>query len=758
MSEEEPGHAGYGTRVHAQDLDEPELKHYIGILRRRVWVIVIITVIAVTIGAVYAFKATPVYEAVAKVLLEKQSPRVTNFEEVVQVRAGDRDYHKTQKEMMESRTVLDKALFEPGISDLPEVSGESTAAPSLLSEIKRTAAAAIGAEPSTPLEPWERLRKHIEVEQLRDTDLLLVRARSHNPLRAAKMAGAVARAFEKYHIERKLSTSGEAFRYLKEQKEKQETELLDAEEELQQFREEAKIVSLDVNDKENPVLARLIRLGEQLTEVQLQRIELEAQSKVVEAALATGTEALEGTNKHLFNIAAVRADETIAQGRAELIEAEKELSALSDTYGPEHPQLVAAEARVSLLRAKLEEALVQLVRSLTAQLEMLTKQENELRQEYELQNAQALQLAKQSLVFSRLQSEADRKRKLFDMLVERMRQVDVSGDFARTNVEVVEEPDVPTQPVTPKKAQAVALALAIGLLLGIGLAFFFEHMDDTVKTPADLEDRIGVAVLGFVPAIDAEHVAGNGFSHPGAICVIEPNSSATEAYRNIRTNLFFSAPAEERKVLMVTSSGPGDGKTTTATNLALVIAQSGKRVLLADADFRRPMVHRVFSQKPGTGLSTLLVREGNLKDTIRAVKYDGQTIENLDLLVAGHNPPNPAELLGSKGMQSFLEEARKLYDVIILDTPPVLFVADASIVSTISDGVILVVKAAANSRTLARRAREHLDGVHARILGGILNNVRTASLGYYYSDYYYYGYSQYSSDYSSSYYAREDEA
>jgi len=758
MTEETPAYPEYPQPGYAQSWGEPELKHYIGILRRRIWAVVTAFVIVVTLGTVYAFKATPIYQGVAKILIEKQSPKVMNFQDVVQLQAADRDYYKTQKELVKSRAVLEKALQQPGVSDLPEVTGEGAGGgPSLLGEVRRTVAALLGSTPASPPEPWERLQRRLDVEQVRDTHLLLVKVESTDPVRAARLANAVARAFEQYHVERKLKTSNEAFRFLQEQKAKQERQLVQAEDALQRFREQARVVSLDVSDKGNPVLVRLSRLNEQLTEAQLRRIELEAQFKVVKEALESGSVTAGAPNERLFSLPAVRDDATVTELRTTLIEAEKEVATLADTYGPEHPQLQAAQAKVTLLRAKLHEALSQLVGSLTAQLEMLTNQEQELHQQYDEQNRLALELAKQSLTFNRLKNEVDRQRRLFDVLVERMREVDVTADYAKTNVEVVEQAEVPKTPIKPRKARTVALAIFLGLFLGVGLAFFFEYLDDTVKTPEDLEERVGIPVLGFVPDMDTKGVEMDGFSYRGVVSIVEPTSSVTEAYRNIRTSLFFSAPAEESKVLVVTSGGPRDGKTTTATNLALVIAQSGKRVLLIDADFRRPMVHKIFGLNSKVGLSSVLVGEAALEEAVQQAEHEGEVIENLDILAAGPKPPNPAELLDSQGMRRLLEEAREKYDRVIVDTPPVLFVADASILGAISDGVIMVVKSATNTRSLATRAREQLEGVKARILGGILNDVHVSRLGYYYSDYYYYGYSRYYRDYYRSYYAGEEE-
>ncbi len=762
MTEETPGYPDDGPPSYERRWREPELKHYFGILRRRIWAVITAFVIIVTLGTVHTFRSTPIYQAVARILIEKQSPRLLKFEDVVQLQTSDRDYYKTQQELVQSRAVLEKALSQPGVADLPEVTGESRGKPSLLGgmvgEVKRTIAAVLGVTPGSPPEPWERLRKYLTVEQVRDTHLLLVKVESADPRRAATLANAVARSFEQYHLERKLQTTNEAFRFLEEKQSKQGQQLTQAEEALQQFREQAQVVSLDVSDKGNPVLVRLGRLNDQLTEAQLQRIELEAQFMVVQEALGNGGEAAGVGEQSLFSLPAVRGDATVSALRTSLVEAEKEVATLSDTYGPEHPQLQAVQATLSLLQAKLQEALTQLVGSLSAQLQMLSNQEQELRQQYDEQNQLALELSKQSLSFNRLQNEVDRQRRLFDVLVERMREVDVTADYARTNVEVVEVADVPKAPIKPKKARTVALSLFLGLFLGVGLAFFFEYLDDTVKTPEDLEERVGIPVLGFVPAMDTKGVAMDGFSYRGSISMVEPTASVTEAYRNIRTSLFFSAPAEETKALVVTSGGPRDGKTTTATNLALVIAQSGKRVLLLDADFRRPMVHKVFGLESKVGLSTVLVGEATLEEAVQKAEHDGETIENLDILAAGPKPPNPAELLDSQSMRKLLEEVRQKYDRVIMDSPPVLFVADATILSAISDGVIMVVKSATNTRALARRAREQLEGVKARILGGILNDVHVSRLGYYYSDYYYYGYSRYYRDYYRSYYTSEEEA
>ncbi len=735
----------------------PELRHYLVVLRRRVWALATVFVIVVTLGIVHAFKSPPVYQADAEIAIEKQAARVMDFQDVVQLEASDRPYYETQAALVRSRAVLEKALEKPRMKELFETADRSRVRPSLPAEIKATVAALLGTPPSRPPEPWERLRDTVSVEQVRDTHLLLVSATSSDPVRAALIANAVAQAFREHHVEGKMAANYEAFNLLRTQAKDQEQKVVESENALQQFREQVKIVSLDVADANSPQLARLGKLSQDLTDAQTARIALEAELKVVQDAVGTDPAAAAHNNR-LLSLPEVRADPAVAAIRTSLVEADKEISALEDTYGPSHPQLQAASAKAELLRSRLAEALSQVAGSLTPQLAMLQEREQELGAQYDEQNELALELAKHSLTYGRLQSEVMRQRKLFDVLVERMREVDLSSDYPKANVEVVQSADPPSTPIRPRRARIILLSAFLGLLAGIGLAFFLEHMDDTVRTPEDLEERVGLPVLGFVPAINGAGGRGNEFIHRGTVCAMEPTSSASEAYRNIRTSLFFSAPAERAKALVITSGGPGDGKTTTATNLALAIAQSGKRVLLIDADLRRPMLHKVFSLDAHKGVSTVLVGEATLAECVQQARYDGKAVQNLDILVAGPKPPNPSELLDSDGMRGLLEEARTAYDRVLVDTPPVLFVADASILGAICDGVILVVKSAKNTRSLAARAREQLRSVKARVLGGVLNEVHVSRLGSYYSDYYYYGYSRYYHDYYKSYYSGEPDA
>ncbi len=831
-----------------RNTDAPELKRYLSVARRRIWVIVAVFVIVATIGILSAFKATPVYEASARILIEKQTPQVVNFPDPGQVQSADSDYYQTQQQLVKSRTVLETAANQPAVKALLEGKGEGDSGgglSGLVSEARRTVSAVLGVSPSAPPSLWERLGQMVEVTQVRGTHLLAINVKDTDPDRAAALANAVADAFVQHNVDRKLASSNDAFQFLQAQKKQQEIKVQQAEDALQQFRERVKVVSLDVKQDDNPVLTRLRRLQEQLTEAQLQRIDLESRAKVVHrvmdeglsaaqlaaaatasdqpadaapaaqstdaapdatppaadavaaaplAPAATETQTAQApvadtqppetpatdapatdtpaadtklaaapiavgsappTEQAVFALPEVRDDAAISSLRAQILEAQKEGARLFDTYGPEHPQYRAARQKIDMLQQQLAAALPRVAASMDTQLEMLRNQEGELRTQYDAQNAAALELSKEALTYDRLMSDVERQRKLFDVLVERLREVDLTADYAKTNVEVADAAEVPRAPVSPRKVRAGILSVLLGLLLGLSAAFLAEYMDDTVNTPEDLEARTGIPVLGFVPAISRKG-SGSDRPHRGRISIVEPLSSVTEAYRSIRTNLFFSAPPEKTRVMVISSGGPGDGKTTTAANLAIIIAQSGKRVLLIDADCRRPRVHDVFGLPNESGLTSVLTGEVTLAQAVqRPLDDKGEFIEGLHVLPAGPSAPNPAELLGSPAMRKLMLEAREHFDRVLIDTPPVLFVADASILAAMSDGVVLVVKSSKNTRALARRTRAQLEGVNARILGGVLNDVRLARLGYHYSDYYHYGYSRYYKDYTKAYYSEK---
>jgi capsular exopolysaccharide synthesis family protein len=423
------------------------------------------------------------------------------------------------------------------------------------------------------------------------------------------------------------------------------------------------------------------------------------------------------------------------------------------------------EQKAQLLRRRFKDVLEQTISANENRLRILEEEHAELESLYEAERSTALELAKEAFTFTHLKNAVERHRKLFDALVQRMLEVDISSGFAKASVQLIEKADEPNAPVNSRRMRKVGMMLAMGLFAGVGLAFFLENLDDSVKTPEDLRERLRVPLLGFVPEVPIRKkdvtADVSPASYRGTLSATEPMSSMTEAFRNIRTSLFYSTPAGEVKSIAITSCSPAEGKTTVSTNLAIVIAQSGKRVLLIDCDLHRPSVNRVMGLNSEAGLTSVLVGEVGWRDTLREFGVDGSAVANLHVMTAGPDSPNPAELLGSRAMIELIAEARSHYDWVILDTPPVLFVSDSTIVSALSDAVLLVVRAGTGHRSLLNRAREQLETVQSHILGAVLNGMSVSRVGRHYSNYYYHGYARYARDYQRSYYGSkpaEDES
>ena len=756
MRKEYNAYEEYGGGMPDDTIRPSQFKRNLSILRRHIWVIVAVFAIVATIGVLRAYRAAPHYWATAKILVERQGPHFTQFQDVVNgAPAWGPEYYKTQLGIMTSRAVLELALEDPEIRGLFERTENAHRKKSLRAKLRRTIPALLGIPPTAPSEPWERLRAYVSPKHVTDTSFIQVRINDGDPERAAKLANAVAGAFIKYHIVRRMEISNDVFVYLERQKDQEEMALQQAHRRLHQFREDTKISTLD-SSSDHPVLMRLSMLNNQLTRTQLERIEAESQYRVAQHALDSDRESLHVGSDQIFSLTSLLDDETASSIRESLVLAENELSSMGQIYGPLHPRLKSVESRVQHLRGKLRSTMQEVVTTLSTQLEMLEQEEGELRRQYDEQNVSALNLAKQSLTFKSHEMDVQRHQRLLEVLIQRMSEVEITSDYTRTNVELIERASVPKAPSGPDKKRMASLSLLFGLLLGVGMAMFLERIDDTVRTPDDIEMNVGISVLGFVPEIKAKKSEQDNRAYRGLVSVLEPSSSALEAYRNIRTSLFFSAPAEDAKVLLVTSAGPGDGKTTTASNLALVIAQTGKRVLLIDADFRRPKVHKIFGLNDEIGFSSVLVGEATLDDAVQKTAHDIENIDKLDIIAAGPTPPNPTELFETKAARRVIEGLRDKYDRIIIDTPPVLFVSDATILSSLGDGVVIVGRAGKNTTAAMTRAKKQLETGKARIVGGILNDVKVSRLGHYYSDYYYYGHAKYHRDYYGSYYSRDD--
>ena len=428
-----------------------------------------------------------------------------------------------------------------------------------------------------------------------------------------------------------------------------------------------------------------------------------------------------------------------------------ELAKIEQGITEGHPGLPWIRARVKLIEDEITKYRTQyeeqerkyaddILAAAKVQLDEAVAKEQALQKEHEqLQEASAarreaqLAGANEAARLTILENDLERTRKLFDVVVDRIREVSISEDHGVLNIRIVDPATVPSFPIRPQKSRIVAMAGMLGLMIGVALCFLIDSLDQRMRGPDEIERHIRLPVLGIVP-----HIARNGQQErtgPERVwCLLRPKSGESEAVRTIRTGVCLAPRTRQAKVILVTSPNPNDGKTSLAANLAVSFAQNGERVLLIDADFRHPDVHSLFGIDRDLGLSSVLVGDRPLDEVL--VVAAG--IPNLSVAACGPVPPNPAELLSSQEFVDFLTKSRDEYDRIILDSPPVLPVADSRILAAQSDAVLLVMQAAEARRKPAMRTRDLIESVGGNLAGVVLNDVPRTREGYYYQ-YGYYG-------------------
>ncbi len=518
---------------------------------------------------------------------------------------------------------------------------------------------------------------NLTISPIRNSRLVKVEYDSHDPQLAAQIANTLAAEYISYNLELKLKAVQQAGDWLRLRVDEMQAKVKESEEAFEKFKE--------------TIPAQITAQVESKAAMK----EMESRPEVV-------------NNKFIQEL------------RTEEIRLTSKRSELSKKYGPKHPQMIQLQSELATLRDKLEREIKRLV------------------------GAVKIEESPQYLLLKR---EADANRQLYEVLLKRLKETVLTESLPRSNIQVVDPAQPSQSPIKPKKGMNLLLAVIVGLTMGAGLAFFFEYLDNTIKSPEDIERVIAAPLLGIVPSAGRSkkpaRLSGLPVHSIETILSVEPHSSFAEAYRTIRTGVLLSSAERPPKIVLVTSPGAMEGKTTTATNLAIAMAQAGSSTLLIDADLRKPRIHQLFAQENSPagsndntkGLGPVLVGEIPSEAAIRQTP-----IPLLSILTSGPIPPNPAELLGSQKMRDLIGELSKTFDRIIIDSPPLVPVTDATLLAMLCDGVVLVVKESQTTKHLAITARTRLAEAKAKLLGVVLNDVNLQKGGsHYYSYYQYYG-------------------
>jgi capsular exopolysaccharide synthesis family protein len=697
------------------DDDAPDfsLREVLDTLRRRKWVILQAFLFVTIIGVVTAALSPPVYSTVAKLLVETPGGLVLS-----QVNANDAlaplMAMRQQKSVDTQLAIMRSAEFQKRVYKRVKA-GESTVGASLeYKPVENTSIIAISAESTDPkaVAAWANAAADEYVTLTRQSNSQAIRTTREYLDREAKKA--------KHQLdvaERKLL----AF--------KSRTAMEGSEEERSIRLKE----SVDVDTKVQEARSEVLTLG---VKIQQLKLRLAKEPETLKQTKILPNPEVEAVRSQ---IAKLKADRAVALG----------------LYTPGSAKIQDFDAQIG----SLHDAIIGLPTTVkeTQESPNVTRENlvNQLK-EFELQREASMALAKQlgtsatpkskrvaqfapwQVQLAQIQRERDQAEKTFVDYSDKLRELNVREQAEAASASLMEEAAVPSSPIRPQKAQQVAMAMVMGLLLGVGFAFLQEFLDDRVNTSEDVERLTSLPTLAVVPTIPDED--NRLLIGQDALSLI------TESYRALRTSVHFSAIDKEIRSILVTSSHSGEGKSVTSSNMAIAMALEGKRVILVDADLRRPSIHRLFKTEANPGLSTVLAGDTPLDDALQATR-----IENLRVLPSGPTPPNPAELLSSQAMHQVIEQLLERADLVIFDTPPVIPVTDAQVLAPQVDGIVLVVEAGQARKAAVKHARDLLEQSRTRILGVVMNKIDQTSKGYYYHYYYRGGYGKYGYRYRRGY-------
>jgi len=742
-----------GATAMGANSSEVPLREYMRVLFKYRIIVAGITLLGAVLSTLYAFTATPRYTATAKIRISTYQPilAATRIEDMLQEKSKEASYLETQVEELKSFSLADRVLRDAEVLKYfqTQVDEDDSVA---------TSSGREGYKASLPM--MRSYLDAIDINPVRRTSLVLIDATAKDPIVAALIARRHADAYIEWVRSTRVEQQARALQFLRQQADELRERVGDIEREMADYAEANAIVA--VNKDENIIAQKMAQLNQLLTEVNGKKLEAENLYRQAEASAQDGSAGFD--------------DPSLQTMRAELAKVEAEYQQLSAKFMPGYPRMKELSSQIGGLKRSIIEQRRQVVVGLKAKADALADQEKGLQEELEQQKSRAFELSKKQVQYNSLNRDLTSSRELLENVLKQIKETGLSVESNSSNISIVDAPVTPQFPSFPRKKLMVLLGLIVGVAAGLAAAFLLDYIDNSIKTPEDVNHYLQLPNLGVVPSFELERLTFEGKLDTGTppgrpplggespdelvksgqlpavkdlavassapvVFMSAPKSLAAEAYRTIRTGILLSQAGEPPRTLLVTSAQSGEGKTTSSVNLAASLASSGGRVVIIDADLRRPSLSKHFKlDRNLPGLVEVISGQRLLEDVMIT-----NVIKRVTVIPSGRIPPNPAELLGSYEMLGLLDRLANEFDYVVVDSPPILPVTDSVVLSRFVDGVVLVVRGGNTPRRIISDAKERLVSVGARILGTILNDVDLTG-----GDYYHY------SRYYTSYYQEED--